>query len=377
MRVTIVSGIWPPDVGGPASHAPELAAFLQERGHEVEAVVTADAPPAPRPYPVHWVDRASPRGIRHARCVALIRRRACRGDVVYATSMLGRASLGARLARRPLVAKLVADEAYERARRFGLFAGDLDAFQRLEGGVRVRILRAARDRALRRAERLVCPSSYLASLAVAWGVPEERIVVLPNPAPPLPELPTREAARARFGVSGPTLAFAGRITRQKALEVALAALAGVERARLLVAGDGPELEAVRAEAARLRLGDRVRFLGPLEREGVLALLRAADASLLASSWENFPHAVVESLAVGTPVVATAVGGVAELVRAGENGLLVPPGDVEALREAIRAIVEDDALRERLASRAARSVEELAAERVYARLEEILREAAAR
>ena len=66
MRVLIVSGIWPPDVGGPASHAPEVAAFLRERGHEVEVVTTADAQPAVEAYPVHWVRRSLPPGARHA-----------------------------------------------------------------------------------------------------------------------------------------------------------------------------------------------------------------------------------------------------------------------------------------------------------------------
>jgi glycosyltransferase involved in cell wall biosynthesis len=377
VRVLIVSGIWPPDVGGPASHAPELAGFLLAREHDVEVIVTADAQPASEAYAVRWVDRATPRGLRHARCVTLIRRRASNADVVYATSMLGRASLGAGLARKPLVVKLVADEAYERARRFGLFDGDLDAFQRFEGGVRVRALRASRNRALRRVDRLVCPSSYLASLAVAWGVPERRVAVLPNPAPPLPELPDQEAARERFGLSGPTLAFAGRITRQKSLEVALGALARIDGVGLLVAGDGPDLDATRSEAARLGLDQRVRFLGPLDREGVLTLFRAADASLLSSSWENFPHTVVESLAVGTPVVSTDVGGVAEVVRDGENGLLVPAGDAGALAGAIRRVVEEPGLRTRLAAQAVRSVEELAADRVYARLEEILEQAVRR
>lgn len=54
MRILIVSGMWPPDVGGPASHAPELASYLLSRGHEVEAATMADREPAPQPYPVHW-----------------------------------------------------------------------------------------------------------------------------------------------------------------------------------------------------------------------------------------------------------------------------------------------------------------------------------
>ena len=375
MKVLIVSGIWPPDVGGPASHAPELAEFLLGRGHSVEVVTTADAPPAMQPYEIRWVDRAAPAGVRHARVAAWIRERASHSDVVYATSMLGRAVLGSTLARRPVVVKLVADEAYERARRWGLFEGNLDAFQRFGGGLRVRALRQARDRALRRVAHLVCPSGYVAALAVSWGVPLERVTVLPNAAPALPSLPDREEARAQLDVEGPLLAFAGRITKQKALEVALDALGRVDGVALAIAGDGPDLPDIRRRVAELGLGGRVRFLGPLNRDGVLTLFRAADASLLTSSWENFPHTVVEALAVGTPVIATRVGGVPELVHDGENGLLIPSGDLDGLAAAVRRLIEEPGLRERLATAAAPSVEHLRPEVLYARLEAILREVA--
>ncbi len=73
---------------------------------------------------------------------------------------------------------------------------------------------------------------------------------------------------------------------------------------------------------------------------MLRLFRAADASVLPSAWENFPHTVVEALAVGCPVIATAVGGVPEVVRDGENGLLVPPGDAAALAAAIERFFGD-------------------------------------
>ena len=79
------------------------------------------------------------------------------------------------------------------------------------------------------------------------------------------------------------------------------------------------------------------FLGGGSRDDVLELFRAADGSLLSSAWENFPHTVVEALAVGTPVIATAVGGVPEIVRDGQNGLLVAPHDVVALGERRREV----------------------------------------
>jgi glycosyltransferase involved in cell wall biosynthesis len=368
VRVLIVSGIWPPDLGGPASHAPELAAFLCSRGHQVEVVTTGDAAPATEAYVVHWASRRLPAGIRHARAVDLIRTCAARSDVVYSTGMLGRTALGARLAGRPFVVKLTQDPAFERALRRGLFQGDPVEFQSSEAA---RIWRTARDLELRRAAHVICPSSFLANIVRGWGVPEDRVSVLPNPIPPLPPLPERSRNER------PLLAFAGRLTAPKALAVALEAVAQCPDVELRLAGDGEERSALEARARELSLDGRVVFLGPLPRSDVLALFRRADAALLSSAWENFPHTLVEALAVGTPAIATAVGGVPEIVTEGENGLLVRPGDPEALAGAIQRFCDDPALRSRLQAGARPSVERFSADRIYGALEEILVRAAER
>jgi glycosyltransferase involved in cell wall biosynthesis len=371
VRALVVSGIWPPDVGGPASHAPDVADFLQVRGHAVEVVTTATAAPAPRPYPVHWVSRSLPKGVIHLRTAAEVARRARGSDVVYTTGMFGRSAAGATGARRPYVVKLTADPAFERARRRSIVGGDVDEFQGLAGSIPVRALRLARDLELRGAAHVFTPSEYLRELAVSWGVDPGRVSVLPNPAPPLPELPPREELRRRLELTGGTLAFAGRLTAQKSLGVALEALAGVEGICLVIAGEGDERVTLERLAADLGVASRVRFLGAQSRDRVVELFRAADAAILSSSWENFPHTVVEALAVGTPVLATTAGGVAEVVHDGENGLLVPAGDAAALGEAVRRYFTDDALRERLRAAAAPSVAAYAPERVFARLEEAL------
>jgi glycosyltransferase involved in cell wall biosynthesis len=368
LRILVVSGIWPPDVGGPASHAPEVAAFLRGRGHDVEAVITADAQPAPEDYEVHWVRRSAPPGARHAQGVQLVHDRARGADIVYTTGMLGRSSVGALLARTPFVVKLTADPAFERARRWRLWSGSLEDFQ-TRPSPQTLPLRLARDADVRRAAHVVTPSSYLRDLALGWGAPPHHVTVLPNPAPPLPELRPREELRAELGIDGPTLAFAGRLTAQKSLDV------GIEAARragvaLVIAGDGPD----RADLERL---GHARFLGAMPRRNVLELFRAADASLLSSSWENFPHSVVEALAVGTPVIATRTGGVGEAVRDEENGLVAEPGDAAALAAAITRFFTEPGLADRLRAAAAPSVAEFAAEHVYGRLEQILAQAAAR
>jgi glycosyltransferase involved in cell wall biosynthesis len=374
VRVVVVSGIWPPDVGGPASHAPALAAALLDAGHAVEVVTTADHAPEARPYPVRWISRARSAPLRHLAVAREVARAARRSDRVYATSMVRRSALGAAVARRPLVVKLVSDEAFERAARSGGFGGTLEVFQAHQGGARARFLRATRTAALRRATRVIVPSAYLRDLAVGWGLPFDRFVVVPNPAPSLPALPARDDARAELGLNGFTLATAGRLTRQKALGDALEAVARVEGVSFVVAGDGPERQVLERRAAALGVAERVRFVGPLSRDQVLTLYRASDAALSTSAWENLPHSVVEALAVGTPVLATAVGGVPEVVHDGENGLLVPAGDVEAIAGAIGRLVGDGGLRAALASRAAGSVAELAEPAALERIVRIVEEA---
>jgi glycosyltransferase involved in cell wall biosynthesis len=278
--------------------------------------------------------------------------------------MVGRAGTGARLARRPYVLKIAGDPAFERALRLGLASGTLDSFQS-DATAATLPLRVVRNGIVRRAAHVITPSAFLRELALGWGAPQ--VTVLPNPAPEIPAAPSRDELRARFGMTGPTLVFAGRLVPAKSLEV------GIEAARsagmpLLVAGDGPE-------RARLQALGHAEFLGPLPRRDVLDLFRAGDASLLSSSWENFPHGVVESLAAGTPVVATAVGGVKEIVRDGENGLLVPSGDERALAAAIERLFHEQGLLERLRASAAASVAEYSRDRVYGRLLDILQAAA--
>ena len=362
MRIAFLTGIWPPDVGGPATHGPDFAAFLTGRGHTVRVVTMGDGEPAVRPCEVDVVSRRLPFPLRYG-AVAVRGARAARGaDVLYASATYAAAAVASRIARRPLVAKLVSDPAYERAQRYRLFAGSLEEFASARSRP-VRALKALRTASLRRAGTIVVPSAYLAEIAVSWGLDRARIHVLTNPAPPPRDV---EPERLPPG----TFVFVGRLTRQKALPVALEAVASVPNARLVLVGDGPE----RAELERTA-GERVEFRGAVPRDEALRTVAGAEAALLSSAWENLPHSAVEALSVGVPVVSTAVGGVPEVVRDGENGLLVPPNRPDALAAALRRVLEEPGLRDRLAAAARPSVEALSSDAIYGRLEVLLAEAA--
>ena len=140
---------------------------------------------------------------------------------------------------------------------------------------------------------------------------------------------------------------------------------------LTVIGDGPERERLERQAHEAQLNGRVHFLGSRPREQVLHALARAQAAVLPSDWENFPHAAVEALAVGTPIVATRVGGVGEIVADGVNGLLVPPGSPEAFGAALERLLGSEELQESLSQGARESVAELGAERIYGRIAALL------
>ena len=348
MRILIVSGIWPPEVGGPASHGPEFGKFLIDRGHQVRAVTTARKAGALDPGFPLTVSRSDRRLLIRlpAGAMAVIAA-ARRADVIYATGMYARSALASTLHRVPLVLKLVNDPAYDRARSLGVFSGTLDEFQGCQAQSSVRALKRLRRLTLSRASRVVIPSRFFADIARGWGLPADRISVVPNPAPLIDRPTSRDELRGRLGVRFPTFVFVGRLVEVKNLPLAITALRAVPDASLVVIGDGPEREELIRVIAKSGVGERVSLKGALPRAEAIEWLRAADAAILPSKFENFPHAAVEALTAGTPVIATSVGGVPEIVETGVNGILVPPGDSRAFGAAMASLVEDRALLESL------------------------------
>lgn len=147
------------------------------------------------------------------------------------------------------------------------------------------------------------------------------------------------------GSSRPLVLTVARLDAQKGLPHLLAAAALVPETVFLVAGQGPEGDRLQAEAARLGVADRIVFLG--HRDDIPDLLASADLFVLPSLFEGLPVCVLEAMAAGRAVIASAVGGTDEAVVHGETGLLVPPAMPAALASAIRLLLSDPALAKRM------------------------------
>lgn len=147
-----------------------------------------------------------------------------------------------------------------------------------------------------------------------------------------------------------TVGYAGRLATHKGVDVLLEAVAGDSRLHLRVAGAGPAEAALRARASQLDLAGRVTFLGVVRSDELPDFYRSCDVLAVPSrttpGWiEQFGRVAVESMACGTPVVASATGALPDVV--GDAGLLVPEGDPEALRSALIRVVTEPGLRDRL------------------------------
>jgi glycosyltransferase involved in cell wall biosynthesis len=176
----------------------------------------------------------------------------------------------------------------------------------------------------------------------APSFPKQQVGVLYNG---VDQLRYRPPAEGRGHRSGPVrLVFAGRITPQKGIDTLLRALARPEMKGLAwsldLGGDGPQLEEYRSLAETLGLGERVRFHGWLSREAVSRLYRDGDLLVFPSRYEGMPNVVLEAMSCGLPIIGTRIAGTEQLVRPGENGLLVEPDDEEGLGRALATLVAD-------------------------------------
>jgi glycosyltransferase involved in cell wall biosynthesis len=364
VRILIVTGIFPPDIGGPATYVPQIATALAERGHQLTVLTLCDD------VDVH--DNAYPfRVVRLARrlfkpwrwllTVVRLIQAGLRADVLFVNGLALEAVLANTLLRKPMVHKVVGDLAWERATNRGWVEDGFEEFQAARYSLGVEALRRLRTWWTRHADKVIVPSQYLARWVVGWGVPAERIVVIYNMAeslsPPLMQgkgrdegaAPVRGPQPLQIPLTTPVkLVTVGRLVAWKRVDKVIEAITRLREVGLVIIGDGPERASLQELARTLDLTDRIYFAGQRCKKETLALMAACDLSVLNSTYEGLPHMILEAMSLGLPVVATAVGGTPEVVRDGENGRLIAVTNDAMLRNALLELASSPSERQHLA-----------------------------
>lgn len=354
MRLVLATGIYPPEIGGPATYAALIEGELRHRGWEVVVL------------PFRTV-RSLPSVIRHLAYAWNLfwLARGAQAILAQDTVSVGLPSVFvAKLRRLPLLIRVPGDFAWEQSvQRFGV-ADSIDDFQKKRYGWRVEALRRLQAWVVRSADQVMAPSDYFAKLVMGWGIPAKRVHAVYNgvsvPAGIIP-----------LAYGRPTLISAGRLVPWKGFDGLIRLIARLEGVQLILVGDGPERARLEGLAADLGVTDRVSFTGALPREDLLAHIAGADLFLLRSRFESFSFQLVEAMMLGAPVIAQAIGNLAEIVHSGEDGILLDPQDEAGLEREVRRLLADPVARARLGEAAKRSSQRFSVAATADRVEALL------
>jgi glycosyltransferase involved in cell wall biosynthesis len=365
-RILVATGIYPPEVGGPATYSKLLKEELPKYSKDkVRAII------------LNFGEvRKWPKIIRHLIYFfkALYRGQYC--EVIYAQDpvSVGLPALwAAKILGKPFLLKIVGDYAWEQGvARFGV-KDDLDTFslQTKPYGWYVRWLKKIESHVARQAKAIVVPSEYLKKIVSNWGISPDKIVVIYNSFEPPKGLATKEIIRKKMKVTGELVVSAGRLVAWKGFAGLIRLwpeiLTKYPEAKLLIIGDGPEKNNLEKLIAELGLFDSVLLTGKLERQLLLVYLKIADVFVLNTGYEGFSHQLLEVASVGTPMVTTNVGGNSEIIKNGVSGLLVEYNNQTELTAGIIKILANPELARRLSTEAVGRVQEFSLERMITNL----------
>ncbi|HEY9480938.1 MAG TPA: glycosyltransferase family 4 protein [Candidatus Paceibacterota bacterium] len=340
MRLLIATGIFPPQIGGPATYSKLLYDELPKRGWDVEVANFGD-----------YLDR--PKIIRHVLYFMEVLKKAQTADVVYAQDPVSAglpALLAAQVCRKKFFIRVAGDYAWEQAtQRFGV-TDSIDDFQKKNYGKKVEFFRGVQKFVVDGARVVITPSVYFQKLVAGWCEQPEKVVPIYNGIEDFGLLPTKVGARALFGFGAKekVIVTSGRLVPWKGFEALIRIIAQWKAegrlASLVIVGSGPDKAKLEALAAELDIKEQVRFVGTAARETMVQYLVAADVYALNTAFESFSFAVVEAMRSGLPVISTAVGSIPELVENGVEGLLVPFNDQAQLKFSLECVLSDASLR---------------------------------
>ncbi len=354
MRVLIITSIFPPDIGGPATYVPKMAeCFLKERvGVRVIAFSDREfyTEDLSLPYKLLRIPRGNSFWKRHFKYYKELLKIVPEADVLFvnSVSLLLHSFLANLFYRKPLVLKFVGDWVWEKLSAKGVISEPFEEFLSKRHSFKIELFKKFRNMLLKIPDKIIVPSFYLKNCLIKMGVEEEKIKVIYNAIDLPEEAGLKEQAGLPFrGIDFIILTVCRLVPFKGVSGIINVMIRLPENVGLIVIGDGPEREKLESMVKNLSLENRVYFTGILEKKKVFSFLRRGTLFVLNSLYEGLPHVIIEALMAGLPVVATNVGGTPEVVKDGVSGFLIPPGDEEALYRAIKRFIDNPDLLEKM------------------------------
>lgn len=318
MRILITTGLYPPEIGGPATYTKLVEHELKKQGHTVSVL------------PFSTV-RKYPTGIRHLVFLYKVLKLGKKQDIIYAqdTVSVGLPSLlASKILGKRFFVRVPGDFAWEQGvGRFGV-QDTIDDFQNKKYSFRVELLRSLQNFVVRNAESVITPSDYFKKVVSKWTEDESQVHHIYN------GISFEDVAPFQFPRD--TIVASGRLVSWKGFDK-LISFIETTNFDLVVIGEGEEKEILQKLIDSKNLRERVKLLGTVSRSELLSYNKGAFAVIAPSTFESFSFQLVEAMSVGSVCIAFDIGNLGEIITNGVSGYLVPSGDFEAIRSVLHAI----------------------------------------
>lgn len=349
MKTLFATGIFVPDIGGPASYSRLVASELSKIV-DTEIVTYSDV----REYSddkflnfkVHRVWRKWPWFARHILYFAKVFFRSKHFDVLFALNTLNAGIscyIASRVFQKKFYIRIVGDYAWQVAQEKEKTYLGIDEFQKSGKKGKIKRLYDLQAWICGKADKVLVPSEYFKDVVCGWGISERKIKVIYNGVDFRPARVEKEEARKEIGISGNIILSVGRLVPWKGFRMLIKIMPRIIKtdqfARLVIVGDGPDRNMLEMMVKNLGLEKKVYLVGSKSKEELAVYLAACDMFVLNTGYEGFSHQILEAMLTETPIITTNIGGNKEIMRHGENGLVVDYNDEEGLLAAIKIFRE--------------------------------------
>ena len=374
-KILIATGIYPPDLGGPATLLTELPGALIKNGMAVRVITYSDAVSTLAEQEEKMVYRISRRQssfFRQIKYFWQMLKLSRWGDVVYATDTYSVgyfAYLIKKLTNKKYIIRFAGDSAWEAAVAAGWTNDYIVDFQEKRYDEKIEKLKKRRTIILKNADKIIAVSNFMASLAIKIGVSENKIAVIYNAVDFFKEQPQK------IKPSSPTLVFAGRLMPWKGVEALLGVVAELKNdfpdIIFEILGDGPQESQLKELTRQLNLEQNARFRGRVSEQESHQIFARSTIFVLNTNYEGLPHSVLNAMRANLPVITTSVGGNLEVIQDGENGLLVPYNDKSAWLAAVAKLLRNEMLQAKFIANGQKTLENFKWDKLVAKTVEAI------
>src|SRR3989344_1990233 len=379
-KILIATGIFSPDIGGPASYSKTLASRLNNSVVLTYSPVLNFKEDNSQSFKVVRVWLKIPKGFRHAIYFFKALLLAKKSDAVFALNAVSAgipAMYAAKIAKKRFFVKIVGDVAWEKAINSDKTQLLINDFQGSKKTGLIKTLHNLQCKVCKNADGVIVPSEYLAGIVHGWGIPKDKIKVIYNGVDFKPSELSKEEARRKIGIFGHLVLSAGRLVPWKGFRMLIKIMPSIleinQAFRLIIVGDGPDRKMLESMIRNLGLGNKVYLVGQKTQEELATYMAAADMFVLNTGYEGFSNQILETMSAGLPVITTAVGGNKEVIDQGENGFLVKYNDEFNIIEAIRSLWNSSELREEFTEKGKKTLEKFSSEKMFEETVKVLTE----